>query len=128
MLKLLKVVGFPPQDEPVGFLRRNLMKILDKKIHYNGFDFTQMYRDGKFAIYKQTKKKWKSAVYEAIIIESHNGYELAGQKFPPSEMYPSSAQWGIKGFTELTYEDALDKIKCLKNMIPSKKSRKKRKN
>lgn len=103
------------------------MKILDKEFNYNGFDFTQMYRDGKYAIYKQTKKGWKSAVYEVIIIESHNGYDLAGQHFPPSEMYPSTTQWGIKGFTELTYDAAMDKIEKLKNTPPSTRGRKKKK-
>ena len=103
------------------------MKILQKEFNYKGFTFTQMYREGKYAIYKQTQKGWKSAVYEVVIIESHNGYDLAGQHFPPSEIYPSSTQWGVKGFTELSYDVALDKIKYLKNLPPSKRGRKKKK-
>jgi hypothetical protein len=103
------------------------MKILDKEIEYQGFNFTQMYRDGKYAIYKQTKEGWTSAVYEVIIIESHNGYDLAGQHFPPSEVYPSSNQWGLKGFTELTYEAAMKKLEHLKGLPPSTRGRKKKK-
>ncbi len=71
------------------------MKILEKHITYKGFDLHQKYRDGKFAIYEQSKNDLHSKWYEAIIIESHNGYEIAGNYCPPSEMYPSPNQWGV---------------------------------
>jgi hypothetical protein len=103
------------------------MKLLEKEFTYKGFTMTQMYRDGKYAIYKQSREGYKGVTYEAVIIESHNGYELAGQKFPPSEVYPSSTQWGIKGFTLQTYEDALKKINYLKSLPPSTRGRKKKK-
>jgi len=91
------------------------MKIIEKNFTYRNFEYTQLFREGKLAIYEQKLKddgvgRW----YETVIIESHNGYELAGQKFPPSEMYPSSTQWGVKGFTFQTYDDAMEKLKKLK--------------
>lgn len=89
------------------------MKILEKNITLKGFDFKQLFRNGKFAIYEQTKSGYKFKKYEAVIIESHNGYELAGQYFPPSEMYPSTSMWGVKGFTMESYDDAVEKIKYL---------------
>ena len=102
------------------------MKILEKEFSSKGFDYKQVYRDGKYAIYEQTKKGWKLKNYEAIIIESHNGYELGGQKIPASEVYPSTTQWGVKGFTLLDYDAALEKINKLKKQIPLKR-RKRRK-
>ena len=99
------------------------MKILEKQFTYKGFNFNQLYRDGKFAIYEQTKKNFKLKKYEAVVIESHNGYDLAGQHFPPSEMYPSSSQWGVKGFTIDLYEDAMNKIKYLKKVESKKKEK-----
>jgi hypothetical protein len=103
------------------------MKILEKELTFGGFNLKQVLRDGKFAIYKQTKKGWKLKRFEVIIIESHNGYDLAGQHFPPSEVYPSSNQWGLKGFTELTYEAAIQKLEYLRGLPPSTRGRKKKK-
>jgi hypothetical protein len=90
------------------------MKILEKHITYKGFDLHQKYRDGKFAIYEQSKEDIESKWYEAIVIESHNGYEIAGNYCPPSEMYPSPNQWGDRGFTFHTYDEAMEKIKIMK--------------
>jgi hypothetical protein len=93
------------------------MKILEKKFTYKNFEHVQLFREGNLAIYSQKIAGGKSEKFEVIIIDSHNGYEIAGQKFPPSEMYPSSNQWGVKGFTLLTYEDAMDKINVLKKKL-----------
>jgi hypothetical protein len=99
------------------------MKILEKEFTYKGFIFNQLYRDGKFAIYEQSREDFKVKKYEAVVIESHNGYDLAGQHFPPAEMYPSSTQWGVKGFTLDSYDDALDKVKYLKKVESKKKEK-----
>jgi len=99
------------------------MKILEKEFTYKGFIFNQLYRDGKFAIYEQSREDFKVKKYEAVVIESHNGYDLAGQHFPPAEMYPSSTQWGVKGFTLDSYDDALYKIKHLIKVESKKKEK-----
>jgi hypothetical protein len=90
------------------------MKILEKELTHKGFNYKQLYRDGKFAVYEQSKDGYKFKKYEAIVIESHNGYEIAGVYCPPSEMYPNASQWGDKGFTLDTYEEAMDKINYMK--------------
>jgi len=90
------------------------MKKINKEFTYKNFNYRQLLRDGKIAIYEQTLKDGKKLNYEVVIIEEHNGYEIAGNKFPPSEMYPSSNQWGIKGFTYTDYDDAIIKFKKLK--------------
>ena len=90
------------------------MKTIDKEFTYKNFNYKQILRDGKIAIYEQTLKDGKKLNYEVVIIEEHNGYEIAGNKFPPAEMYPSSNQWGVKGFTFTNYDDALIKFKKLK--------------
>ena len=90
------------------------MKILEKDFTNRDFRYKQMHRDGKFAIYEQTKEGFESKWFEAIVIESHNGYEIAGNVIPPSEMYPNGNQWGDKGFTFHSYDEAMDKIKFLK--------------
>lgn len=90
------------------------MKILEKELTHKGFNYKQLYRDGKFAVYEQSKDGYDFKKYEAIVIESHNGYEIAGNYCPPSEMYPNASQWGDKGFTLDTYEEAMKKINQMK--------------
>lgn len=90
------------------------MKILEERLTHKGFKYKQLYRDGKYAIYEQTRNNSKLKKYESIIIESHNGYEIAGVYCPPSEMYPNASQWGDKGFTLESYDDAMNKIKYMK--------------
>jgi hypothetical protein len=97
------------------------MKILEKELTHKGFNYKQLYRDGKFAIYEQTKDNCDLKKYEAIVIESHNGYEIAGNYCPPSEMYPNASQWGDKGFTLDNYDDAMEKINYLKKHKKEKK-------
>jgi hypothetical protein len=97
------------------------MKILEKELTHKGFNYKQLYRDGKFAIYEQTKDNYDLKKYEAIVIESHNGYEIAGIYCPPSEMYPNASQWGDKGFTLDTFDEAMEKIDFIKKNKKNKK-------
>ena len=93
------------------------MKILEKKITNKNFSYKQIIRENNVAIYEQrllepdaTNKR-----YEVIIIRSHDGYEINGNKIAPSEMYPSANQWGTLGWTCMTMEDAQKRFKKVKN-------------
>jgi hypothetical protein len=101
------------------------MKILEKEITSKGFKYVQLLREDKFAIYEQSKKGHDVKKYEVIIIDSHNGYEIGGQQVLPSEMYPSSTLWGVKGFTMESYDEALKKIKTLKKKQAAKDNKEK---
>lgn len=87
------------------------MKILEKKFTNKNFSYKQLEREGNIAIYEQSlidppsEKRW----YEVIIIRSHDGYEIAGNKVAPSEMYPSANHWGTLGWTCLDLEVARKK-------------------
>lgn len=91
------------------------MKILDKKITNKNFKYKQIEREGSIAIYEQSlidppsTKKW----YEVIVIRSHDGYEIAGNKVAPSEMYPSANHWGTLGWTCSDLETAKKKFNKL---------------
>ena len=65
-------------------------------------------RDGDVAIYKKQLDEPDSEAYnyEVIAIKRHNGYEIAGIKMPPAEMYPSNTQWGDWAYTCTSREDA----------------------
>ena len=85
------------------------MKTLPKTFSKNGFDFEQIDRRGDLAIFRKHKKN-KCVSYEAIRIQSHDGYEIAGKQIEAGECYPSSESWGTNGFTVPTYTCALRKL------------------
>ena len=89
------------------------MKKLDKEVESSSVKYKQIHRENMFAIYERHHISSEKKHYEAIKIQSHNGYEIAGNKIPPSEYYPSSNSWGRYGYTCVTKKDAyikLDKI------------------
>jgi len=73
------------------------MKQLPQTFKRNGFTFGQMEREGNVAIYR--KHKGRISSFEVVLIQSHNGRIIMGEVIPPSEFYPSSEQWGTKGWT-----------------------------
>ena len=92
-----------------------VMKKLPLEISKKGFVYTQVKRLKDVAIYKQKNldKTVKGQWFEVVRIKSHNGMTLGGNYIPPSEMYPSSTQWGVLGFTYQGIEDAENKFKIM---------------
>lgn len=88
-------------------------KLLKEEISKDGFLLKQIKRKKNKAIYEQTRDG-RIFSYEVIVISKHEGYNIAGNFIEPSEMYPSTAQWGVKGFTFTNIEDAEKKYKTLK--------------
>lgn len=88
-------------------------KLLKEEISKDGFTLKQLKRKKNKAIYEQWKDD-RIFSYEVIVISKHEGYTIAGTFIEPSEMYPSSSQWGVKGFTYNKLEDAEKKYKTLK--------------
>lgn len=89
------------------------MKKLPLEINKKGFAYTQIKRVNDIAIYKQKSLdvELNGEWYEVIKIKSHNGMTLGGNYIPPSEMYPSSTQWGVLGFTYNDLSAAEDRFK-----------------
>ena len=88
-------------------------KILAKEFTKMNSIFTQVKRIGDIAIFsrKHANKAWSKGSYlegfEVVLIARHNGYEMGGVTFEPAETYPSSTQWGQKGYT-FNYGDGKD--------------------
>jgi hypothetical protein len=93
------------------------MKVLEKKFTNKNFSYKQIVREGNVAIYEQKliDTEPTSSRYEVIVIRSHNGYEINGNKIAPSEMYPSANQWGQLGWTCVNLPDAQKRFKKVKN-------------
>ena len=77
-----------------------------------GFTLSQLKRAGNVAIYIQTKRRQPQA-YEVVLIRKHEAYIAFGKGIPAGECYPSSEQWGVKGFTYRTIGAAERKFSML---------------
>lgn len=82
-----------------------LMKTLPIKFSKKGFKHLQLQREGDVALYKRSSIEFpKSVHYEVVIISSHDGISINGNFIEAGELYPSSSQWGDKGWTYTSLE------------------------
>ena len=88
---------------------------LEQQFQRGGFDHKQIVRQGDAAIYSQTWPGSSEPVvaFEVVCIRRHNGKEIKGQSFEPSEFYPSSTDWGKYGFTFTDNDAAFAKLREL---------------
>lgn len=105
------------------------MKPIPTEFSYNGFNYKQIRREGDVAVYQQILGKNPS--YEVIIVQKHNGYTINGVTYPPAEFYPSTNDWGTKGWTifgwgDQTRQKAIDKMHQVLQNIENKKNKKKK--
>lgn len=74
------------------------------------------------AIFWGRKEGSAFANWEVIEIQSHNGREIAGKHFEPAEYPPSNEQWGVKGWTCTSQEEALAKFEEIMKITSEKAS------
>jgi len=101
------------------------MKKLEKKFKKWNFNFVQLERKGKYAIYekfliappepKAGEEEEASIGFEVIVVQKQKEHERFGQTFPAKELYPSSETWGTYGHTFSEMTDAYKKFKELTN-------------
>jgi hypothetical protein len=84
---------------------------------HDGFSYRQIAREGSLAIYKQT---WirpegdlsENVAYEVIRIQWHEAHTFpSGKSYPRREAYPTSAVWGVDGFTLPDKDTAYAKLR-----------------
>ncbi len=90
------------------------MKTLSEEFVKKGWKHRQIERHGKVAIYERSKVG--APHFEVVVIKEGRAWEKAGVQFPASELYPSSEQWGVLGWTYLDLASAKAKAALL---IPS---------
>ena len=76
----------------------------------NGSVFRLIIRSGDLAIFEGKSITGSAITYEVIHVLSHNGREIAGKWCEPAEYPPSNEQWGVKGFTCVTPDQARDRF------------------
>lgn len=86
------------------------MRKLETEFKKDGFNYRQIWREGLFAIFEQTKNEVRYA-YEAIRIQERPAGEIMGNWVEERESMPPSASWGVWGFTCKTLESAHKRIK-----------------
>jgi hypothetical protein len=105
MLELEMIYGELKEGEKY----KPLPLVIDKHQHR----YTQLFRKGRIAIYQQSYRPYSgfeniSNHYEVIIIRLVKANEFLNQ--PAREVYPSTIDWGVKGWTFFEYESATQKI------------------
>ena len=74
-------------------------------LRHDGFDLRQVKRVGHVAIYEKTGGTYKG--WEIILIRKRPDRQLpGGRHLPAREYYPSSADWGTRGWTAISLASA----------------------
>jgi hypothetical protein len=77
-----------------------------------GFEFTQIAREGRHAIYRKKRVGHNFEVYEVVVIQEMKEHTWpAGNTTPDHELMPSGEMWGVKGWTCQTKERAWEKFR-----------------
>lgn len=102
------------KTEEEVILDKHGYRVLAKTFKDRGFDFKQIYRDGKNrAIYFKSKPSGARG-WETILIQKRESYQMAGVEIPKAEIFPRSEEWGHLGFTSDTEERAYKFLERLK--------------
>jgi hypothetical protein len=88
------------------------MKQLDPTFTFDGYDFNQLARQDKVALFEKRKANGCFG-YEVIIVQRYPAQTIRGIRYPAREAMPSSADWGISGWSYKTLDDAKCKFKAL---------------
>lgn len=80
-------------------------RVVPAEFRQSGFTLTQLKRAGNIALYVQTKRR-QTPAYEIVLLRKHEAYTAFGKEISAGECYPSSEQWGVKGFTYRSIEAA----------------------
>lgn len=85
------------------------MKLLALSFTLDGYNYTQVERNDHAAIYRQSRGP-ELVAYEVIRVRRHDAAEFCGRTVEVGESYPTSAQWGVNGWTVGTLERAREKF------------------
>jgi len=88
-------------------------KVIPTTFKKKGFTYTQLKREGKRAIFQQTRAGSCVNNYEVVKIGRHNGYIMGGVAIAPAETYPGSSLWGITAWTCCSLEEATKRYEGL---------------
>lgn len=87
----------------------NSIRSAPLEFNRDGYRFKRVWRDGLVAIYSQTQQGADyPAVWEVILLHVAKPHPRDPDQ-SPKEHYPSSEQWGVRGWTCLSFARAKEK-------------------
>ncbi len=84
-----------------------MVEVLATEFKSGGFEFKQMRRHGKVALFLKAKRGHSHTTYETVIIQTHPAERVFGRDLPDREVMPSSETWGTQGWSDSDLERAL---------------------
>jgi hypothetical protein len=93
--------------------KRHFYKPLPTQFRHDGFEYRRIARERNAAIYEQ---RWggcadPSVCYEVIRIRRREGFQIGARLVEAAEVYPNSEAWGVDGWTVLSRDAALEKLR-----------------
>jgi hypothetical protein len=89
------------------------MRALAKRFRQHGFDFKQLMRDGRVALFVKTKPQFARESHEVVIVQRIKERTICGRRVEAHEAMPSPEQWGVAGWTFTDLEKAKAKFNQL---------------
>jgi hypothetical protein len=98
-------------------LKKAILEPLPTRFDCRGFHYSQIARNGMFAIYSQAWNGIKNPniAYEVVRIEACPEQIMFGKLVPAHEAFPSPEQWGSQAWTFTSEEKARAKFQDLAN-------------
>ncbi len=92
------------------------LDLLPSEFERFGFSFRQVHRTPVGAVYEVRLGELGSIAYEVVRPNISKQRNVEGTWTPcsPYEAYPSSEQWGSRGWTFVSKDDALEKCETIK--------------
>lgn len=72
---------------------------LAKTFRKDGFQFKQLKREGKIALFVKSKPPSEMEFYEVVVVQRHPERKMAGIVIRAGESMPSSESWGTHGWS-----------------------------
>ena len=85
------------------------MKPLPDTFRKDGYNFVQVFREGRVAVFSKSKSGHRWPSFETVIIQENKARTIAGVNIPASESLPRSEDWGWKGWSFTTFDEAFRK-------------------
>ena len=99
--------------------RNKSMNPIPVTFRSHGFDYKQVYRDGLWCIFRQTKEGTDIEKYEVIKLKVAPAHTFPnGKSYPEREVYPGSEEWGTYGWTCADLESAHRRLKNQCSLVP----------
>lgn len=77
-----------------------------------GFDYVQIAREGKHAIFRKKRIGHDYEVFEVVVVQDRKEHTWPnGLTSPAHEAMPGNEEWGVKGWTCQTKERAWEKLR-----------------